>query len=623
MDHSFTIGKYRPIYLWAGPGTIRMNKVKFMGFPVDEAVHRAAHEAPVAKLVAEGLYTNWVHLTYDWGFPPEVEGEDWEDFRTAAEVYHAAGCHVYAYIQVSNCVFSGSFTEKDWYARDPKGRKIYYYSGRYMTDWTHPEWIQHLEEMVSGALARGTDGIIFDNMWYGERPNNLMGAWLGGAGCYCDRCRTLYRTETGREVPTKILPERDDVANYLHWRANQVTKTIQSLAETARKLKPGTAISANDYVVTMHNSFLIYGIDVAALACIQDVVMLENFALARWDETPRPRLANNALTIRNTRALVRDQAHLSVLSYDVGIGFDPVYPPRRHQQAIAEAAALGASMTVKGTEYNDGQRMTLLTAPDYQAQQQAIGDYNRWLDDHHALYQDRTNAAPVGLLHPGDYLWRHWMALSPIYYGAGQALTWAGIPWRVVRAGDPLDGLSAVLTFTPPDGDIEGRDSPVHHIHVPELPGWAWRKPSAAARGGLWHDLLEGVGTFLLRSYHGSKFARSVMDKLQLAKLVLRTELFNLPNRQMIDSLLDALPGGITPRVMAEKPALIEVWDKTGQTQVHLVNYGLEPQTVTVQLVEPVRARVISPDRAEVLTLEGADLSVDVDIYSILILESA
>lgn len=621
MDHSFSIGKYRPIYLWAGPGTIRMNKVKFMNYPVDEEGHRTAHRAPGARLVADDLYTNWVHLTYDWGFPPEVEEEDWEDFRTAAEAYHAAGCFVYAYIQVSNCVYSGSFTQKDWYARDSKGRKIYYYSGRYMVDWTHPDWIQHLEDRVEGALARGADGIFFDNLWYGERPNNLMGAWVGGAGCYCDRCRTLYRTETGREIPEKILPARDDVADYLRWRANQVTKTVESLAETARRLKPGTPISANDYVVTMHNSYLIYGVDVAALARIQDVIMVENFALARWDETPHPRLANNALTIRNTRELIGAHRHLSVLSYDAGIGFDPVYPPRRHQAAIAEAAALGASMTVKGTEYNDGQRMTLLTAPDYSAQQQAIGDYNRWLEEHHTLYKDRTNAAPVGLLHPEEGLWRHWMELSPVYYGASQALTWAGIPWRVVRKGDLLDGLAAVLTFTPSGQEIEIPEGRTVHIHVPTLPGWAWRKLGTAARGGIWHSLIEGVGTILLRSYHGSKFARTAMDKLQVAKLVFRTELFNLPDRQKIDILLSALPEGITPRVESKYPTLIEYWTRSGERQVHLVNYGPEPQTVKLYLEAPARVSVISPDHTGIRTLEGTTLSVDVDIYTILMLE--
>jgi len=61
LTEKFQIGHYRPIYLWAGPGTIRMNKVKFMDYPVDEDIHRAAHGKAAAGLVVNTLYTNWVH----------------------------------------------------------------------------------------------------------------------------------------------------------------------------------------------------------------------------------------------------------------------------------------------------------------------------------------------------------------------------------------------------------------------------------------------------------------------------------------------------------------------------------------------------------------------------------
>lgn len=88
MTHKFEIGNYRPIYLWAGPGTIRMNKIKFMNYPVDEDAHRKAHTRQAADLIVNTLHANWIHLMYDWGFPPEIEGEDWEDFRLAVEAYH-------------------------------------------------------------------------------------------------------------------------------------------------------------------------------------------------------------------------------------------------------------------------------------------------------------------------------------------------------------------------------------------------------------------------------------------------------------------------------------------------------------------------------------------------------
>lgn len=619
MNHPFEIGKYRPIYLWGGPGTIRMNRVKFMNYPVDEAAHLAVHEGEAARVVVEEMDCNWVHLMYDWGFPPEIEEEDWEDFRKGAEAYHRLGSPVFAYIQSSNCVYVGSFLEKDWYARDAKGKKVYYYSGRYMVDWTHPEWIQHLKDLAKGALERGADGIFFDNLWYGEEPNHLMGAWLGGAGCHCDRCQAIYREASGKALPEKILPSQDDVADYLRWRAGQVTATLQELADYVHSIKPDAPISANDFDVTMRNSPLIYGLDVEALAKIQDLIMVEDFALPRWDREPKPRLANNALTIHNTQALIGKDVHLSVLSYDVGIGFDPVYPSRRHQQGIGEAAAGGASMTIKGTEYNDGEKMTMLTDPAYQAQHAAIGHYNRWLEAHADLYNGRKNTAPIGLLHPEETLWRRWFELAPIYLGAGQALTVAGFPWRVVRQGEALDGLAALLTFKPEDQDSTAGET-LPRIHVPDLPGWAWLKPTAVSRGGFQHWLTQTVGLGLVRAYHSSKFARRLMDRFNMASLVIQTNMFNLPEETVMQTLLKTLPEGITPTVSAAEPVLIETWQQGRQAQVHLVNYAKGPQKVTVHFERAVRARVISPDKEETFDLEGEDLTLDLDIYSILLL---
>ncbi|MBG0788593.1 MAG: hypothetical protein H0S79_26185 [Anaerolineaceae bacterium] len=620
MTHHFEIGKYRPIYLWGGPGTIRMNRVKFMNYPVDEAAHLAVHEEKAAKVVVEEMDCNWVHLMYDWGFPPEVEEEDWEDFRKGAETYHHLGSPVFAYIQSSNCVYDGSFVEKDWYAKDTQGRKVYYYSGRYMVDWTHPEWIRHLKDLAQGALERGADGIFFDNLWYGEEPNGLMGAWMGSAGCHCDRCETIYHEATGKVIPAKILPGREDVAEYLRWRAGQVTATLQELADFVHSIKPDAPINANDFDVTMRNSPLIYGLDVEALAKIQDLIMVEDFALPRWDKEPKPRLANNALTIHNTQALIGKDVHLSILAYDVGIGFDPVYPPRRHLQGIAEAAAGGASTTIKGTEYNDGEKMTMLTDPAYHAQHAAIGKYNRWLEEHAALYQKRENIAPIGLLHPEETLWRHWFELAPIYLGAGQTLTMAGIPWRVVRKGDALDGLAALLTFTPDDQNLE-LDENIHQIHVPDLENWAWRKPTLVGRGGLAHSLVQSIGLGLVRAYHSSKFARHLMDKLNMASLVIQTNMFTLPPAESMAAMTQSLPDSILPTASAAEPVLIETWQKGKQPQVHLMNYANQPQKVTVHFSKPVTAKVLSPDTDEIFELEGENLTLYLDIYSILLLD--
>jgi hypothetical protein len=231
------------------------------------------------------------------------------------------------------------------------------------------------------------------------------------------------------------------------------------------------------------------------------------------------------------------------------------------------------------------------------------------------------DSAPVGLMHPEEDLWRHWMALAPVYYGAGQVLTAAGIPWRVIQHGDPTEGLSTLLTFRLYDRDYKSSGYTIKNIHVPALPGWAWQKLIAVAKGGFWHDLVEGLGLFLMRSYHSSKLARRTMDKLNMAKLVTQTALFNLPDWDVTHSLLDQLPKDINPRVKADLPVLIKTWQKRDQHQVHLMNYAHSCQTVEVRFDSPVIARIISPDTPETLTREGKFITFNLDIYSVLLLD--
>lgn len=628
----FKIGAYRPIYLWGGPGTIRMNRLKFMNQPVDEAAHHEAHRTPGAKRVLEDLYCNWVHLMYNWGFPPEVEVEDWDDFERAAAVYHQLGSKVFAYIQTSNCVYDGSFKSKDWYARDHRGKKVFYYSGRYMVCLNNPEWKGHLRDIVRGAIERGADGIFFDNLWHGEMPVSLFGAWLGAAGCHCGGCQRAYFEAGGERIPRTIEPESRNFRRYLRWRANQVTRLVTELTAYARELQPGTPVSANDYDIGMRATYLVYGQDPTALAHIDGkrVTMVENFALPKWDEEPSPRLANNALTIRNVRALIRGAqvrngeesgVHLSVLSYDVGIGFDPLYTPRRYQQGICEAAACGASMTIKGTEYfHDGQHTTI-TPNAFGTIRTAIGKYNRWLKENSSLYTNRKNAAPVGLLYPGEELWVNWQRLAPLFLGAGQTLLRAGIPWRVVNPGDSLDGLCVLLVFNADELEQVTVPQGCHTISVTDLAGWALPPQTLVARNAALRAVVGAFGHFLMNAYFGNKFARNLFDSVGLPKLITQSSLFRMPSKSKQDCLLAALPEKIYPRVHSQAPVLIETWKLGDILQIHLVNYGNSAQQVQVEFDREVLLTDLSPEGSDGNSYQGQRIDLQIDLYRILIVE--
>jgi len=619
-NYEFNIGHYRPIYLWGGSGTIRMNRLKFMNQPVDEKAHHQAHTEEGAKRVLQDMNCNWVHLMYDWGFPPEIESGDWEEFQQAAQVYHKMGSKVFAYIQTSNCVYDGSFKEKDWYAQDHRGGKIYYYSGRYMVDLTHPAWIAHLKETIQGAIQRGADGIFFDNLWHGEMPVSLFNTWLGAAGCHCERCQQKYFQASGKKIPSKIDTKDENVIKYLDWRANQLTELIELLSAYIQEIQPGTVISSNDYDIIMRPTFLVFGQDTTKLSRIPNkkITMIENFALPSWEEKSKQRLANNALTIRNTRAIMNPEAHLSVLSYDVGIGFDPTYPPRRYQQGIAESAACGASTTIKGTEYFYEGSHTILTPEKFAPIQKAIGKYNRWLKANRELYLNRQNIAPVALLFPGKQLWLDWHQLAPLYHGVGQTLIHAGIPWRVVNPDDDFKELKVLLVFQKEQLNEILLPKQLQVIQVTELPGWKPSGKSLLERIPLLYSLSESAAHSLVNNYMGNKTARRMMDALGMAKMITQTSLFNLPPIKNRQSLLQTLPTDLFPRVVSPQPTLIEVWQRDDELQIHLMNYAKQPQKVQLLLDHEVSANTVSPDENDGQYFEAKKFDLTLDIYKIL-----
>jgi hypothetical protein len=349
--------------------------------------------------------------------------------------------------------------------------------------------------------------------------------------------------------------------------------------------------------------------------------MVENFALPRWDGGANPRLANNAPTIRNCLPLV-GQAHLSVLSYDVGIGFDPLYPPRRYQQGIGEAAACGASMTIKGTEYFHEGRHTTLSPAEFAPIHQAIGEYQRWLEIQSGLYIDRVNLASVGLLYPVEELWLDWHRLAPVYLGAGQALLVEGVPWRAVTPQDRLDGLRALLVFDMNDLDGLALPKDLALVHVPDLPGWSIQTESLVARASGLRALIGFFAHGLFNAYMGSRLARALFDSLGLPKLITQTSLFKIPPLEARRSLLAALPGGLYPRLEAVEPALIELWRQGDLTQVHLVNYASRPQTVRVVWDGPVTAVALSPDEPDDQEYRGEVLEIPLDVYKVLLIKS-
>ena len=120
----------------------------------------------------------------------------------------------------------------------------------------------------------------------------------------------------------------------------------------------------------------------------------------------------------------------------------------------------------------------------------------------------------------------------------------------------------------------------------------------------------------LLRTYSQSRLARQLMDRAGLPRLITQSPLYRMPDEAARRTLIDALPGDLSPRLRAPEPALIEAWEVDGQVQLHLVNYAGRPQRVRVTLSAPTAGHVLSPDGPG-MAFEGHRLNLALDVYAV------
>ncbi|WP_041075952.1 hypothetical protein [Thermotoga caldifontis] len=425
-----------PVYMWAGPGTIRINRVKFPGTAIDEKVHIEGGLKIGARRLNQMGY-NWAYCTYNWGFPPEIEKEDHEYFKRTVSEYHEEGLKVFGYVQFSNVVFDGSHVTKRWYAMDQYGNKINYYSGRYLTCPTDGEWRQHLAEIVKGIVEAGADGVFFDN---------VFGSWFGFRPCYCDRCQRQFREfAEGLGFKVKGIPEylSENVESraYLIWRRRVLWDTLSQLSKLARSINPNVIISSNSFEACLSKLAVMAGVDLRDAFRVQDLVMIENHQLPRKFQNLQ---IFNTMTYRIAHAHSSGKPVTSV-PYMLGIGADAVYPIRNYLQGMAEAYANDSIMVLKGTEYFHNGRWTLLTADEFENVRKQIADYHSWFKGENGVWKDcyGKKTGKIAIFHPYDSLTFHWERTYLPFFAAQHELIRHGIDYRVVW--DNFDGVEILL----------------------------------------------------------------------------------------------------------------------------------------------------------------------------------
>ena len=247
----------------------------------------------------------------------------------------------------------------------------------------------------------------------------------------------------------------------------------------------------------------------------------------------------------------------------------------------------------------------------------------------------------MALLFPEKQLWLNWQRLEPLYYGAGQTLTAAGIPWRVLRAGEAAapstlqssnwsaggpPAIRALLCFGddgPAPALLRALPDDVRIVRVPHLPHWSPGTHSAFAKNSALRAVATASTRALLRLYSEVRPARQLMDAAGLPKIMTQAPFYYLPSEAARQTLLATLPDDLLPRAIAREPALIETWRRGDEWQIHLVNYAAGPQQIEVRLPRALSGVALSPDGADGETVSGDRLDVRVETYKVVLMSEA
>lgn len=618
---------FRAMMLWGGSGTTRMLRVKFPSKGIDDKTHEFAHSIEAAERVAE-IGFNWVFLAYNWGFPPEVEEQDWASFQSTLHHFHNAGIKVIGYIQTSNCVLQGSYEHKDWYAEDADGRKIPFYGKRFFTSLAHAGWLGEVRDRVRKLVDTGADGIYFDNPWQGGIGIDIAEMPLGFIGSYDIHSQNAYGAAfNGARIPRVLDVHDAQTQQYLRWRAQLAVAAVRDWSQTARDIKPDIFIIANNFDAIVRNSYVEMGMDLEGLADVQDAVMVENFSLPRIQDDDS--VIANAITINATQ--VRVDKPVTTLPYISGIGFERMWQPRQFNRMIAEGLAVNSPVVIRGTTFLHRSEYTLLLHRRYDKQRDAIRTMYGWLEQQQSWLNDRQPIARLAVYHPFEAMRWQWNQTAPYFFAACQTLIQHGLPLRIV--GDDSD-WSGVTTLIVPPGEVSGLDQKLRQFierggtviyvgkgHSGEsalwqqwtpiphrVPHWKWLR----------RRINDGAG-LSWRLYHRSRLSRMIAERFDLTTRTTQSPLFSPVPEPQAKELLAALGTTLYPRVESEYPLLLTGWQEPdGTKQWHVVNYADVPQRVTLDMGELVKASVYATgEDSEPTIIVGSALMLTVDIAKV------
>jgi hypothetical protein len=350
-----------PLPAWLQPGTVRF--ARFDGGPIEVQKTRRSswgeRFTPEEQEVLANLYgkygdqmaellaranVNFVWVTYSVGFSWEDEAAQRAQVREITRKLHARGIKVAAYMCAPSMFWESMFKDVPqsvrWIMFDNQGSPYRYSGGRdplrFLADLDNPGWVEYQKRRVGAIIDDGLDAIFFDNTASPQWSSNES------VTAFFTKIRDFARQEKKSSIPL--------FTNF--------------------GLNPSRA------VLNQQMDF-IYDEGWAEPGAWNDDWVVSNIRRDRYvrslNSPWKPLLTEYSIFHQGDRA-------------------STFLKPRSQRLAIAEAATIGAA-------YNwdsEGPLDKALVTHEAAAVESwgAIGQYNRFLAEHTALYADAVNVAP-------------------------------------------------------------------------------------------------------------------------------------------------------------------------------------------------------------------------------------
>jgi hypothetical protein len=179
---------------------------------------------------------------------------------------HAEGLHVLARIDPSCAPKSLAADHPEWFSRDRDGN-FCEVSEHYVTCPNAAYYHERIPQVVREMLTR----YDADGVWNNQ---GKFAAWDTGP-CYCDTCRTLFRADSGSDIPAEEDWSNPVWRRFNQWRYERITAWVKRMHTAIHAAKPAAIFIAAVQLMESLDTIRPGGWDIDYWLPYQDVLTFE------------------------------------------------------------------------------------------------------------------------------------------------------------------------------------------------------------------------------------------------------------------------------------------------------------------------------------------------------------